>query len=715
MSIESKILTLFEQNPKLKYKPKQLATILKIPNDKYPPFKRKLKKMVEEGKIFRHKKGKLGQGLKKSDVIGTIHVKTQGYGFLIIEDSKIDIFISQKNMGTALHGDTVRATLFAHFKGKNQEAKIVEIIKRARTNIVGIFQQGKYLGVVIPDDKKIQYDIQVTLENQMNAQNGQRVVTHLLEWKDERQHPQGKIVEILGYPEQPGVDIIAVARSFDLPDQFSKNVIAETQNITIPIPDSEIKKRLDWRNELTFTIDPEDSKDFDDAVSLKKLENGNYLLGVHIADVSFYVQENSSLDNESYERGTSVYLVDRVIPMLPEKLSNEICSLKQNEDRLTFTVLIELTPTAELIHYEIQESIIRSDRRFNYEEIQELIEQKKVDRKFSETILSMFDLSKKLIEKRQARGSLDFSSHEVRVILDEQFKPVAIKKMEQNESHRLIEEFMVLANSIVAKHVDLILKEKTGIQLPFPYRVHERPSVEKLKDFRKFLTALGIDFPTKKRITPKMFQRLQNSITGTDQQFLIEVVMIRSMMKAKYTTKNEGHFGLALKYYCHFTSPIRRYPDLMVHRLLKKYLKSPTQIPIKISKLEKICSHAVEMEIRAMGAERASIKAKQLEFMIDKIGETYHGIISGVTSFGIFVEIIDFFIEGLVHITSLDDDYYTFDETRFSLNGTYQGKNYQLGGQVMVRVVLVNPQEGIIDFELVATQEEDLSSQHRTL
>lgn len=705
MSIESKLLKLFEQNPKQTYKPKQLAKILKVSEDKYQPFKRKLKKMVDDGKIFRHKKGKLGQGLKTSEVVGKIQVKTQGYGFLIIEDSKIDIFISQKNMGTALQGDTVRAVLFAHFRGKNQEAKVVEIVKRARTNIVGIFQQGKDWGVVIPDEQKIQHDFQIARENQLNAKNGQKVVAHLLAWEDERQHPQGKIVEILGDPDQPGVDIIAIARSFDLPDQFSKRVLDEADKITKPIPESEIERRLDWRNELTFTIDPEDSKDFDDAVSLKKLENGNFLLGVHIADVSFFVREGSKLDNESYNRGTSVYLVDRVIPMLPEHLSNEICSLKQKTDRLTFTVLMEMTPSAELVNYEIKESIIRSDRRFAYEEVQDIIEQKEENNKFSDTILQMFELSKKLIEKRRARGSLDFSSHEARVILDEKFKPVAIKKMERKDSHRLIEEFMVLTNSVVAKHVDLILKEKTGTQLPLPYRIHERPSVEKLKDFRRFLNALGIDFPSKKRITPKMFQGIQNSIKGTDRQFLIEEVMIRSMMKAKYSTNNEGHFGLALKYYCHFTSPIRRYPDLMVHRLLKKYLQSTKQIPIKKNELEKICSQAVEMEIRAMKAERASIKAKQLEFMIDKIGETFHGIISGVTSFGIFVEIIEFLIEGLVHITNLDDDYYTFDETRFSLTGTYQGKNYQLGDRVMVRVVLVNPQEGIIDFELVGSGE----------
>ncbi|MDW7679507.1 MAG: ribonuclease R, partial [bacterium] len=457
----------------------------------------------------------------------------------------------------------------------------------------------------------------------------------------------------------------------------------------------------DWRQELTFTVDPVDSKDFDDAISLKTLNNGNYLLGIHIADVSYYTPPNSPLDKESSRRATSVYLVDRVIPMFPEKLSNEICSLKPGVDRLSYSVLCELSANGDLIQYEIRESVINSDRRFNYQEVQDIIDGKSRDPKFADTILKMYQLSRKLIQKRESRGSLDFSSSEVRIRLDEHLKPIAIDRVMQLDSHRLIEEFMVLANSTVARHVDKTLKEQTGVKLLLPYRIHERPSAEKLNDFRLFLAALGIDFPLRKRVTPTMFQKLQHSIRGTEKQLLIEGVMIRSMMKAKYTTKNEGHFGLALKYYCHFTSPIRRYPDVLVHRLLKHYLQKPGEIPIKKQELEKMCSHATDMEIRAMEAERASIKAKQLEFMLDKIGETFHGIISGVTSFGIFVEITKYLIEGLVHITTMTDDYYNHDETRHRLIGNYQGKIYQLGDAVEVKVVLVNPEEKIIDFELV--------------
>lgn len=701
MSIESEIITIFEKTPNRSYKPKQLAQMLQIPSSKYTAFRQKLKKMVAEGKIVRYKKGRLGQGIKTTEVVGTLHVKTQGYGYLISEDKKIDIYISQKFMNTAFHGDKVRAVLFAQSSGKNPEGKVVEVIERGRQNFVGIFKPAKYWGIVSPDDIKIHRDIYIAPENQLNAKPGEKVVAHLIEWIDERQNPQGKIVEILGKPEAPGVDVLSIARSHDLPDQFPAHVQKSADQIPETISLSEIKQRLDWRNELTFTIDPVDSKDFDDAVSLKILKNNNFLLGVHIADVTYFVKQNSALDKESQNRGTSVYLVDRVIPMFPEHLSNQICSLKPNEDRLTYSVLIELDAQAELINYEIKETIIHSDRRFTYEEVHAIIDGQMEEPKFSGTILKMFDLSKKLIQKRQSRGCLDFSSHEVRIILDKNNKPASIEKISQLDSHRLIEEFMVLANSIVATHIDVFLKNQTRNVLPFPYRIHERPSGDKLQDFRNFLAALGIDFPVKKRVTPKMFQRLQNSIKGTNRQLLIEEVMIRSMMKAKYTVKNVGHFGLALKHYCHFTSPIRRYPDVLVHRLLKQYLKNPDSIPLKSQQLEKMCTNATDMEIRAMEAERASIKAKKLEFMLDKIGETFEGVISGVTSFGIFVEITDYLIEGLVHITNLGDDYYNFDEKRYSLTGVYQGKIFQLGDPVIVKVVLVNPEEKIIDFELV--------------
>lgn len=713
MNIESKIIEILHKDPHQTYKSKQLAKMLNISTQKYPVFKKQLKEMVAEGKIFKYKRGRLGAGRKLTEVVGKLHVKTQGYGFLITDDGKTDIFISESNMGAALHGDTVRVQLFARPAGKNQEGEVVAVIKRARKNIVGIFQQGKYWSTVVPDDLKIQRDFFIAPEHTMNAQHGQKVVINLLEWEDAHLNPIGKVIEILGDAAKPGVDIVSVARSFDLPARFSKKAITESEKINEEIAESEIARRLDWRGELTFTIDPVDSKDFDDAISLKTLENGNYLLGVHIADVSHYVQSGSNLDKNSQDRGTSVYLVDRVVPMLPERISNEVCCLKPNEDKLAFSVLMELSPSANVVNYEIKEAVIHSDRRFTYEEVQEIIDSRKKDRKYAETIMQMLALSKKLIQQREGRGSLDFSSQEVRFKLNDQGKPIAVEKLVQMDSHRLIEEFMVLANSIVARHVAKFLKEQLGDNPPFPYRIHEKPSPEKLKDFTRFTQALGLEFNPRKRITPTVFQNLQRSIKGSAVQTLVEEVMIRTMMKARYSTKNEGHFGLALKHYCHFTSPIRRYPDLMAHRLLKQYLQRPKEPFIKKRELDKICEHTTEREIKAMEAERASVKVKQLEFMEDKIGETFHGIISGVTSFGIFVELTDYLIEGMVHITNLRDDYFIYEETKYRLIGQYHGQIYQLGDPVIVMVALVNLDERIIDFELIESLRD--KSQHTEL
>ena len=706
---ESKILEILYKDPYQTYKPKQLAKMLNISSQKYPEFRKKLKELIAEGKVFKYKRGKLGAGRKMTEVTGKLHVKTQGYGFLLTEDFESDIFISQGKMGTALHGDTVKVALFARSsEGKSHEGEVVEVIKRARKNIVGTFQQGKYWSTVVADDLKIHRDFYIAPEDTLDAINGQKVVINLIEWEDEHTNPVGKVVEILGDPDQAGVDIVSVARSFDLAARFSGKAMAESKKISEQIPEAEIQRRMDWRKELTFTIDPVDSKDFDDAVSLKTLENGNYMLGVHIADVSHYVKPGSPLDKESQDRGTSVYLVDRVVPMLPERISNEVCCLKPDEDKLAFSVFIELTPSGDMVNYDILETVIHSDRRFAYEEVQQIIDRKKKDRKFGETIFKMLDLNKKLIQKRDARGSLDFASQEVRFKLDDQGKPVSIEKLVQLDSHRIVEEFMVFANSIVARHIAKNLKEKTGDILPFPYRVHERPSAEKLKDFTKFTMALGIDFAPKKRVTPTLFQNLQHRIKATEIQALVEKVMIRTMMKARYSCRNDGHFGLALKHYCHFTSPIRRYPDLMAHRLLKRYLNDPKAQLMKKRELEKICAHTTEMEIKAMEAERASVKVKQLEFMQDKIGESFHGIISGVTSFGIFVEITDFLIEGMVHITSLRDDYFIYEETKYRLVGQYNGQVYQLGDPVVVMVVLVNPEERIIDFDLVESLRESV-------
>ncbi|MBD3287196.1 ribonuclease R [candidate division KSB1 bacterium] len=701
MKYDKKLLELLKSDIYRTYKQKELARLLNVPKLEYLDFKQEIKDLVAAGRISKFKRGRIGMKRKTRMITGRLEVKTQGYGFVVQEDRARDVFISHLNMGTALNGDTVRVALFAETGGRNLEGKVTEVVERARKTIVGTYEEGRNWGIVVPDELKIQRDIYIPRETAHNAKSGQKVVVKMLEWEDEHLNPEGEIVEILGYPNEPGVDIKSIAKSFDLDLRFPHKVEQHARAIKADIPSQEIERRLDLRDELCFTIDPAESKDFDDAVSMKVLENGNYQLGVHIADVSYYVTEGSVVDKEALRRGTSVYMLNNAIPMLPEKLSNELCSLKPNEDRLCFSVLMELTPEAKKVRYDIKESIINSKRRFSYEEVQQIIEKPKSDKKFGQTLRTMFRLSKHLIEKRERRGGLDFDSHEVNIRLDENWKPVKIEKAERLDSHRIIEEFMILANTTIASHVSRNLNRETGNELPFPYRVHEKPGGDKLRDYIKFTRALGLDFPSHKKITPKLFQNFIAGIKGDDRELLVSEITVRTMMKAKYDVENIGHFGLALKNYCHFTSPIRRYPDLVCHRLMKSYLDDAASANIKRKRIAQICEKSTEREIVAQEAERASIRAKKLEFMEQFIGDEFDGIISGVVSFGIFVELIDNLIEGLVHITNLPDDYYIHDENRYRLYGQHSGRVYQVGDRVRVQVVQVNREAKIIDFDLV--------------
>ncbi len=701
MKFEKKIFALFGSDIYRTYKQKELARLLKVQKSEYIDFKKEIKKLVAEGKILKFKRGRIGLKRRIREIIGRLDVKTQGYGFVIQENSSQDVFVSHLNMGTAMNGDIVKVTLFAETGGRRLEGRVVEVVERRRKTIVGTYQESRSWGIVVPDELKIQRDIYVAKEMSHNAKSGQKVVVKLLEWEDEHLNPEGEILEILGFPNEPGVDIKSIAKSFDLDLRFSGRIETLAQALDDRIPEQEISRRLDLRDELCFTIDPADSKDFDDAVSLKYLDNGNYLLGVHIADVSYYVTDGSVFDKEALRRGTSVYMLNNVIPMLPEKLSNELCSLRPNEDRLGFSVLMELTPEANKVRYEIKETIINSKRRFSYQEVQKIIEKPKSDKKFGKILQEMFQLSKHLIKKREQRGGLDFESHEVNIQLDENWKPVKIEKTERLDSHRIVEEFMILANSTVASHVSKKMSEQEGNELPYPYRVHDKPGRDKLKDYIKFTRALGLDFPSHKKITPKLFQKFLASIKGDEKDVLVSEITVRTMMKAKYDINNSGHFGLALKNYCHFTSPIRRYPDLIGHRLLKTYLTENGATKININKIAKICEKSTEREIIAQEAERASIRAKKLEFMEQFIGDEFEGIISGVVSFGIFVELVDNLIEGLVHITNLPDDYYIHDENRFRLYGQHSGRIFQVGNHVRVQVVQVNREAKIIDFDLI--------------
>ncbi|TDI87301.1 MAG: ribonuclease R [Caldithrix sp.] len=699
--ILKKIQGLLAGNPNRTFKPKEMARKLGVSKTDYTKFRDTLKRAARDGKIAKDRGNNFGAIKRLAMIEGQLHVKTQGYGFLIAEDGGPDVFVSQKNMGTALHKDVVQVQLYAEGRGKNREGRVIKVVERARQNIVGIYRKTKQYGFVVPDDLKITRDIFIPPGENEKAESGQKVVAKIISWTDERTNPEGKIVEVLGFPEDPGVDVMSVVKAFDLPTSFSTGIENEAEEISTAIPRDEIKRRLDLRKETCFTIDPEDAKDFDDAVSIKILRNNNYELGVHIAHVSYYVRPGSVLDKEALRRGTSVYLVDRVVPMLPEKLSNEICSLRPKEDRLTFSCIMEVNSEGKVVDYNICESVINSKRRFTYEEVQQIIDAKPWRGKLVKEIRLMHQLSRVLIKRRKNLGSLDFDIPEVKVELDADGKPVAIKKRERLDSHRLVEEFMLLANQTVTEHVVLKLGEQGRVP-PFIYRIHEEPSKEKMDDFKKFVKALGHPIDAHKKVTTRLLSQYLASLKGEPEQVIVEEVTLRSMMKAKYSTDNVGHFGLAFKHYTHFTSPIRRYPDLVVHRLLQEYGQGVdfSDAKSKKTRLEAIATKVSDRERVALEAERESIKMKKVEYMKRHLGDEFEGVISGVVSFGIFVEVVDILVEGLVHISDLADDYYFHDEKNHRLVGQSSEKTYRLGDKIKVQVVRVDVAERVVDFVL---------------
>ena len=718
VSIPDRITAYFDANPNRMARSRDLAKQIGISNREYQVFKRILKQMAEDGKISRHKGNRYGRLKRPTIVTGTLRVKTQGYGFLVRDDGGEDVFVSEKNMGTAVHRDRVKVELFAQPTGKLPEGEVIEVLERGHKRVVGTFREARAYNYVIPDELKLGKDIYIHEKNRGQAQDGQKVVVEITQFAAARRMPEGKVVEVLGFPNQKGVDVLSVAHGYDLPMEFPQAVLDETEQLPVSIPESELSNRLDLRDRFVFTIDPDDAKDFDDAVSLEDLSNGNVRLGVHIADVSAYVHAGSAVDLESLRRGTSVYLVDRVIPMLPEKLSNLLCSLRPNEDKLTYSVLLELTPDGALVGAEFRESVIRSRFRLTYRQAYDMIlsgrngssdlppgnapASEKIQ--LESILVRMAGLSKKLLSAWRHSGSIDFDMPEAQVVLDDNGRPVDVRLRERLESHRLIEAFMLLANKTVAERIETLRKE-TGMKLTFVYRVHDKPKGDKLVEFIRFVRALGYDFDPGKAVTPKKFQKLLDSVKGTPYEVVVETVTLRTMMKAVYATANVGHFGLAFRHYTHFTSPIRRYPDLVVHRLLKAYLKPEPERPATAMPLARICETATEREINAQEAERESIRAKQVEFMEDKIGETFDGVVSGAVAFGIFVEIPQYLIEGLVHVNDLADDYYVLDEKHYRLVGQNTRKVYRLGDPVRVRVARVLKDMRKIDFELAAEEE----------
>ncbi len=704
---QEKILEFMSKRAYRPLKLRDLAKTMKIPQAEYGGFRRMVRSMLRDGLLVKIKRGRLGLPDKLNLVVGNLVSTKNGYGFVVPGDKSEDVYVRAEDGGTALHGDKVVARLYGTRRGPTREGAIIKILKRARANLVGTYHQGKFFNFVEPDDRRIPRDIYVAPVNSKGAQDGQKVLVSLEEWVDPHLGPEGKIGEVLGYPDDPGMDILTLIKDYALPLGFTEDVEKEVRELPQKIGKKELEKRadgrpsgrIDFRSKRCFTIDPADAKDHDDAVSLERKANGNYLLGVHIADVSYYVKENSALDQEALKRGNSIYLVDRVIPMLPEGLSNDLCSLKPNRNRLTLSCLLELDPEGELVKYQITEGVIRSKAKLDYGEVQRFFDSGKSTARLKDLeddLLEMKKLSQKLLSKRIAKGSLDFDLPEAKVILGKDGKVQKIFQVARLESHRLIEEFMLLANETVARHV-------SRLGMPFLYRVHEEPDKEKMEAFSDFVATLGYSFRFSGKIRPKKIQRFLKSAEGSPEEELINEVLLRSLKRACYQPENIGHFGLAFVHYTHFTSAIRRYADLLVHRILKEIEKGEYQFERQnqlLHRLPKIGEIVSERERLADEVERESIKIKQIEYLQDKLGEEYEGLISGVIPFGFFVRVDDLLAEGLVRVSSLGDDYYVYDERRHRWVGRHNQRVFKLGDRLRVLVARVDKEEKEIDFVL---------------
>lgn len=657
-----------------------------------------LQSMEKEGLVVKNRKGRYGLPERMNLVVGHLEGNPKGYAFLIPDNPEMeDIYIGLENLNGAVHGDRVIVRPLFKPSGGRLEGEVVRILKRASTRIVGTIECRKQFAFVTPDDKRFYFDVFVPKSDTAGAKSGQKVVVSITRWPEGRRNPEGRVTEILGYEDEPGIDVLAVIKKYNLPLEFPEKVLRQAEQIPEEITDEELKGRLDLRNEKIVTIDGEDAKDLDDAVSVKKIPGG-YRLGVHIADVSYYVKEDTPLDKEARKRGCSVYLVDRVIPMLPPKLSNGICSLNPKVPRLTMSVIIDFDESARVRSYQITPSIIRTCERMTYTAVNKILEENDEETvKRYEYLIEDFklmeELAAKLNRKRFERGSLDFNFEEAKVILDESGRTVEIRKEKRRTGERIIEEFMLAANEVIAEHM-------YWLKVPFVYRVHEIPDMEKMYALQEFLHNLGYSIKGIKNIKPKALQQILEAVKGKPEERVVSTVLLRSLKRARYSEENLGHFGLASHYYTHFTSPIRRYPDLVIHRILREQLEGKLdeeRMEYLNEVLGRIAKHSSERERIAEEAERETVELKMAEYMAGKIGEVFPGIISSVTPFGFFVE-LENTVEGLVHVSTLEDDFYRFDEKSITLRGERTKKVFKIGDRVKVRVARVNKNERQIDF-----------------
>ena len=656
-----------------------------------------LKEEVRKGILSEPERGKFILKELKTFVTGKVDMTADGSAYIVSEDEfEDDIFIAPRKLRNALHGDIVKVYVYEKSKGKKKDGEVVEIIKRAKMDFTGIIKLSERFAFFIPDDRKMLHDIFIPLDGLKGGKDHEKAIARITEWPEDAKNPIGEIITILGKQGENNAEMNAILADYGFPLEFPANVEREANDISEIISKEEIAKRRDFRSILTFTIDPADAKDFDDAISFRTLKNNNIEVGVHIADVSHYVESGSALDKEAFERGTSVYLVDRVIPMLPERLSNGVCSLRPNEDKLCFSAVFELDNDANVIEQWFGKTIIHSDTRFSYEQAQEVIEKKAG--KHSAEILKLNELAYKLRDRKFKHGAISFESSEVKFKLDENGKPLGVYVKERKDAHKLIEDFMLLANKKVAEFI--ANKGKGKHKLTFVYRSHDSPKEAALLSFSQFALKFGykIDISSG-RETARSLNFLMADVEGKKEQNVLTQLAIRSMAKAIYTTKKHSHYGLAFDFYTHFTSPIRRYPDVMVHRLLELYLAGGKSV--NEEEYEKMSTHSSQMEKKAADAERASVKYKQAEYLENNIGEEFKGIISGLTEWGMYVEIIENKCEGMVGLRDLNDDFYVLDEKNYCIIGQRKKKKFQLGDEVTIKVKKVDLGKRQIDFLLI--------------
>lgn len=693
-------------------KEKELAAFMQVRPEEREELKTILNELLMEGRLQISKRGKYSKGEEGGGLVGTFISHPKGFGFVEIEGRSEDLYIPESGVNGAFHQDQVQVELLKGQGGTRQEARIVKILSHGLTKVVGTYQKSKSFGFVIPDLEKISTDIYIPAEGSKGAVTGHKVVVELTDYGDDKHKPEGRITEILGHVNDPGVDILSIVKGYDLPVEFEEKLLNQAERVGKPVSEADMAGRRDLRSLQMVTIDGEDAKDLDDAVSLTK-EGENYCLGVHIADVSNYVQENSALDREALNRGTSVYLVDRVIPMLPHTLSNGICSLNQGEDRLALSCLMKVNKKGEVVSYEIAETVICVDRRMSYTAVRKILEEgdPELIQEYEELVpmfQDMQELAAILRKKRRQRGSIDFDFPESKIILDQKGNPVSIEPYERNVATDLIEDFMLLANETVAQHF-------YWMEVPFLYRTHETPDTEKIEKLATFIHNFGYHIKIKTsdhEVHPKEIQKLLASIEGTEEEALIARLALRSMKQAKYSVECTGHFGLACACYCHFTSPIRRYPDLQIHRIIKEQLRGrlmEKRIDHYKEILPEVARQTSRLERRADEAEREADKLKKAQYMKHHIGETLEGIISGITAWGIYVELPNT-VEGMIHVARLTGDYYYYKEETFEMVGRDTGRCFKLGQRLKVFVDSVDMVSKSVDFLLA---EDDMEEEER--